>query len=79
MRKRLSAVACGLALLAIHFQATADTAAPAAASSSPPPLAAFATLPVTTRVALSPGGKMLAWLDATSSEQRIILFDVVAG
>ena len=45
---------------------------------SPPPPAAFASLPAIRDVVVSPGGKMLAWLDETQGEPRIILYDIAA-
>jgi dipeptidyl aminopeptidase/acylaminoacyl peptidase len=69
MRTRSMGLALGLALLGWAHQ---GSAAP------PPSAAAFAALPAIRNVALSPGGKMLAWLDSTSGAARIVMYDIVA-
>jgi dipeptidyl aminopeptidase/acylaminoacyl peptidase len=69
MRIRYVGLALGFALLSWAHQ---GIAAP------PPPAAAFAALPAIRNVALSPGGKMLAWFDSTSGAERIVMYDVVA-
>ena len=76
----------GLALAIVVFAPTfaaADATAaanptPPSAATSAPPMAAFAATPAISNVDISPGGKMLAWLDTTRDEPRIILFDLAA-
>jgi hypothetical protein len=46
------------------------------AAASPPPLEAFASLPATRDVTLSPSGKMIAWLDSSAGDPRVVMFDV---
>ena len=62
MRIRYVGLAFGLALLNCVDQ---GIAAP-----PPPPAAVFAALPAIRNVALSPGGKMLAWFDSTSGAEE---------
>jgi len=70
MRIRYVGLALGLALLSCVDQ---GIAAP-----PPPPAAVFVALPAIRNVALSPGGKMLAWFDSTSGAERIVMYDIVA-
>ncbi len=51
------------------------TAAEPPAIVPPPPLEAFASLSATRDVTLSPGGKMIAWLDSSTGDPRIVMFD----
>jgi dipeptidyl aminopeptidase/acylaminoacyl peptidase len=69
--------------LAITAAETATAAEPASAAeppavTSPPPPEAFASLPATRAVTLSPGGAMLAYFDSSTGDPRIVMFDIAA-
>lgn len=69
--------------LAITPAETATAAEPASAAeppavTSPPPPEAFASLPATRSVTLSPGGAMLAYFDSSTGDPRIVMFDIAA-
>jgi dienelactone hydrolase len=66
-----------LACLSARISASLAEAEPPAVASPPPP-EAFASLPATRDVVLSPGGKMIAWLDSSMGDPRIVMFDVAA-
>ena len=69
---------------AITAAETAAAAEPTAAASlppvitAPPPPEAFASLPAIRDVTLSPGGTMLAYLDSSTGDPRVVMFDIAA-
>lgn len=57
----------------------ATSAAPSTTSAAPPPpTEAFASLPATRDVTLSPGGQMIAYLDSSAGDPRVVMFDIAA-
>ena len=68
--------------LLIALVACAATASPAASTKAPAPspsaAAPLTVMPVIHDVAISPGGKMLAWADSSSGKQHILMYDVAA-
>lgn len=83
MRDHHAGFAAKFAVLVTTCTAWASTSSLATAATDPPVAApftraAFVALPVIRDVAVSPGGKMLAWLDATHGEQHILLYDIAA-
>ena len=88
MRTRYAGFAPKFAVLITIFTAWASTSplsaaptgAPAGPSSATPSPAqtGFAVLPVIRDVAVSPGGKALAWLNAAGGQQHILMYDIAA-
>jgi dipeptidyl aminopeptidase/acylaminoacyl peptidase len=71
----------GLAALLASLAATAlaiPTFAEPAPAASPPPPEAFASLPAIRNVTLSPGGQMIAYLDSSTGDPRVVMFDIAA-
>jgi dipeptidyl aminopeptidase/acylaminoacyl peptidase len=66
-----TSIRAGLILTAL-LGASAQAAAPQA------PAAAFAALPQVSDVALSPDGKLLAWLDQSQPVGKVVIFDLAA-
>lgn len=50
-----------------------------AAGQQPPPAAAFASLPVTELVCMSPDGQKLAWANASGSIPEVSIYDIAAN
>jgi dipeptidyl aminopeptidase/acylaminoacyl peptidase len=79
--KRLSVLLASLAATASAIPTFAEPAAaasPPPAVTAPPPPEAFASLPAIRDVALSPGGAMIAYLDSSAGDPRVVMFDIAA-
>ena len=73
--KRLSVLLTSLAATASTIPTFAE---PTTVAASPPPIEAFASLPATRDVTLSPGGQMIAYLDSSAGDPRVVIFDIAA-
>lgn len=79
---RKHACRAGLVMMRVSVCAALLAAAlwgPRARAAAPEvPAAAFATLPQVSDVELSPDGNLLAWLDRSSPETKVVIFDLAA-